>query len=31
MKFLMISKTLSEVRCNSPSIAKGAFGKLNRF
>ena len=31
MKFLTSSKTLSEVRCNLASIAKGEFGKSNRF
>jgi hypothetical protein len=31
MKFLISSKTLSGVRCNLASIAKGTFEKLNRF
>ena len=31
MKFLILSKTLSEVRCNLASIAKGEFEKSNRF
>ena len=31
MKFLILSKTLSEVCCNLSSIAKGEFEKSNRF
>jgi hypothetical protein len=31
MKFLTLSKTLSEVCCNLASIAKGEFGKSNLF